>query len=227
MIQWAVRLFDPLSFLLVAGGALMIAIVRHSRHDLLRAFGAFRPLFRDDPERDAEAARHAVRQIAHIADLKGTVCADRVRGAGAFVRRAAIQLANSDTPDDFREWADHDLSRRAARHAGAASFWRAIADAAPSAGMIGTVIGLIGMFAAMEDPARMGAPMALALLTTLYGLLFSAVIAGPIAARLERLSEAELAWQRAVIDKLESLARAEAPGVHAAHPAHRLLRVAG
>ena len=85
-----------------------------------------------------------------------------------------------------------------------------MADVAPNAGMIGTVIGLVGMFVAMDDPAHIGGPMAMALLTTLYGLLVSAVIAGPIAARLERLSAAELRWQRAVVDRLDALAREEA-----------------
>ena len=62
-------------------------------------------------------------------------------------------------------------------------------------GMIGTVIGLILMFAQMNDPAAMGPAMAIAMLTTLYGLILAFGIAGPVAARLERLSEAECAWQ--------------------------------
>ena len=64
-----------------------------------------------------------------------------------------------------------------------------MADAAPALGMAGTVIGLIGMFAAMDDPALMGPAMALAMLTTLYGLVLGAVLFGPIASRLERLSD--------------------------------------
>jgi chemotaxis protein MotA len=65
------------------------------------------------------------------------------------------------------------------------------------------------MFAVMDDPSRIGPGMALALLTTLYGIVLSSAIAGPIAARLERLSEAELAWQRWTFERLEQLARAE------------------
>jgi chemotaxis protein MotA len=65
------------------------------------------------------------------------------------------------------------------------------------------------MFATMDDPARIGPGMALALLTTLYGIILSSVIAGPIAGRLARLSEAELAWQRLAVERLELLAHAE------------------
>jgi chemotaxis protein MotA len=79
-------------------------------------------------------------------------------------------------------------------------------------GMIGTVIGLVAMFASMDDPARMGPAMALAMLTTLYGLLFGTLVFGAVAARLERLSEAELRWQRAALARIEALARSEAGG---------------
>jgi chemotaxis protein MotA len=65
------------------------------------------------------------------------------------------------------------------------------------------------MFAVMDDPARMGPAMALAMLTTLYGLVLGALLFGPVAARLERLSEAELRWQATVLNRLEKLARGE------------------
>jgi len=55
----------------------------------------------------------------------------------------------------------------------------------------------------------MGPAMAIAMLTTLYGLVLAFGIAGPIAARLERLSEAECAWQARVAERLLALARAE------------------
>jgi chemotaxis protein MotA len=71
------------------------------------------------------------------------------------------------------------------------------------------VIGLVAMFAAMNDPAAMGPAMAVAMLTTLYGLVLAFAVAGPVASRLERLSEVELAWQRRAVSRLEALARAE------------------
>jgi chemotaxis protein MotA len=51
------------------------------------------------------------------------------------------------------------------------------------------------------------------MLTTLYGLIVAACLAGPVAARLERLSEAERRWQVQVLDGLEALARAEEEAV--------------
>jgi chemotaxis protein MotA len=210
----AARMIDPTALALVAGGSLAAAALRSTRADLFRALSALRILLSGDPERDAVAARRAVREIEQIAEKRGTACADRVGDESRFVRRAGLKLADAPSAEAFAEWAADDLAARAARHENAAAVWRAAAEAAPSLGMLGTVLGLIAMFAAMDDPATLGPAMALALLTTLYGIVFGTLLFGPAAARLERLSQAELRWQKAALARLEKLARAE---VHTTH----------
>lgn len=200
---------DPLSLGLVVGGALAVAAVRSTRADVARAFAALGPLVRADPEADAAAAVRAVNAIEAMAQVRGLACVDRVETAGRFLKRAAFRLSDAATPQAFADWAADDLEARRQRHDAAAGFWRAAADAGPAMGMIGTIIGLIGMFASMDDAGRIGPAMALAMLTTLYGVIVSGAIAGPIAARLERLSEAERAWQTRALARLERLASAE------------------
>lgn len=214
MYDLAARMIDPTALALVAGGSLAAAALRSTRADLFRALSALRILLSGDPERDAVAARRAVREIEQIAEKRGTACADRVGDESRFVRRAGLKLADAPSAEAFAEWAADDLAARAARHENAAAVWRAAAEAAPSLGMLGTVLGLIAMFAAMDDPATLGPAMALALLTTLYGIVFGTLLFGPAAARLERLSQAELRWQKAALARLEKLARAE---VHTTH----------
>ena len=214
MYDLAARLFDPTALILVGGGSLAVAALRSTRADLFRALAALRVLVTRSPEREALAARRAVREIEQIAEKRGTACADRVGDDSAYVRRAGLRLADAPSAEAFAEWAADDLAARAARHENAASVWRSAAEVAPSLGMLGTVLGLIGMFAAMDDPATLGPAMALALLTTLYGIVFGTLLFGPAAARLERLSEAELRWQKSALAQLEKLARAE---VHTTH----------
>lgn len=206
MIDLAARFVDPLALGLVVGGSLLAGAVAG---DAGRAIAALKPLIAARPRRDARTADQAVRRIQSISEYKGLICADRVASPVAFVHRAACRLADDDGAEAFSLWAREEIEDRAARHAGAIGVWRRIADVAPSMGMIGTVIGLVAMFARMNDPAAMGPAMAVAMLTTLYGLILAFAVAGPIAARLERLSEVELAWQRRAVARLESLARAE------------------
>lgn len=210
MLETVARLIDPTSLLLVGAGSLLAAVLRSTRGDLLLALKALRPMLNASPERDELTAGRAVRQIEQLAELKGISTADHVETENAFVRRAAMRLADAPSPGAFADWSAEELANREARHRSAAAVWRAAAEASPNMGMIGTVLGLVGMFASMDDPARMGPSMALAMLTTLYGLVLGAGIFGPAAARLERLSLAELTWQRATLVRLQKLAAGEA-----------------
>jgi len=209
------RYIDPFAILIVFGGTIIICFARSTRADLARGWNALGAMRRADPEADATAAWVAVSRIRELVELRNIMCADRVETAQRFLNRAVHQIANARSSIDFARWAGDEIERRRQRHQAAAGVWRGIAETAPAMGMIGTIIGLVQMFAAMDDPARIGPGMAVAMLTTLYGIILSAAIAAPIAGRLERLSEAELAWQSAACKQLEMLLREEIDGLPA------------
>ena len=212
MLEGVARLFDPAALALVGIGSLGTAALRSTGADIAAALRALGPMLRMSPARDALAARRGIHQIEQLVAVKGIACADQVRSDSAFVRKAGIRLADAASPETFAAWAAEELAAREARRQAAASVWRAAADASPSVGMVGTVLGLIGMFASIDDPERMGPAMALAMLTTLYGLVFGSFVFGPVAARLERLAAAEMEWQKPALAHLERLAAGEASG---------------
>lgn len=203
------RLLDPLALAIILIGSLGGALLRGGLAAFAPAWAALRPCFTADPEGDALAAIVAVSQVEAIATAKSVVCADRVSPRARFLREAVRHLSSAASGDAFALWARETIEARRRRHATRATFWRDIADAAPAMGMIATVLGLVRMFAAMDDPARIGAPMATALVATLWGIVVANLIAGPVADRLERLSEAECTWQARTLEHFTRLARAE------------------
>lgn len=212
MLDAVTRLLDPTAFLLVTCGSLLCAVFRSTRSDLWGAVRALRPMLKAAPDKDDLRARRAVGQIERLCEVKGIACADHVNSQCPVIRQAAFRLADTASVAEFKAWASNELECREARHRAVAAVWRAAADASPNMGMIGTVLGLVGMFASMDDPARMGPAMALAMLTTLYGLLLGSLLFGPISARLERLSAAELAWQKVALARLAKIADAQSVG---------------
>lgn len=203
------RFLDPASLGLVFGGAAVAAACRSTRADLAAAFRALKPLVRADPARDGRAAGQIVARIERTARQHTLGTVDRVETRPGFLKDAARQLADARTPADFMLWTEEETAALRLRHAGAIGVWRAVADAAPAMGMLGTIVGLSRMFAAMNDPDAIGPAMAMALLTTFYGVLLSSVIAGPIAARLERLSAEEIGWRERACRRLTVLAANE------------------
>ena len=209
MIGILAHLFDPLTMAAMLAGLALVALFQNGVGALGRAGAALVPLLTADPDKDRDAARAAMLKIDQVAQLRGLACTDRVKTADPFLARAARKLANSDRPEQFEIWAAQALADRARRHASARNVWLSIADTAPALGMAGTILGLIGMFAAMDDPAKLGPAMALALLTTLYGVVIANLIAAPVASRLTDLSERELAWQQETVDRMLAIARRE------------------
>lgn len=205
----------PIPLLLVLGGAMMIALAQTGLAAFGPAFGALLPLFTAKPADDRDAARAVLFRAEEIAQAQGVARIDRLRAKHGFVAEALPKLANAPDVGHFSLWAQRDMADRRTRHARAIGFWNAVADAAPAMGMAGTILGLIGMFAKLSDPATIGPHMALALLTTLHGMILANMVAGPIANRLARLSEEELTWQGEIADALAAMAhRAEAPANH-------------
>jgi chemotaxis protein MotA len=78
-------------------------------------------------------------------------------------------------------------------------------------GMVGTVIGLINMLQDLSDPSQLGIGMSLALLTTLYGVIFANLIYLPVAAKLERLHNAEMAVRELVLEGVLAIQSGASP----------------
>ena len=91
--------------------------------------------------------------------------------------------------------------------------YRAIGDAAPAWGMIGTLIGMVQMFSNMEDPSKLGPFMAISLLATLYGALIANLICLPVADKLQLKLEEEDVCRALVIDGVMQIREAKSPAV--------------
>jgi len=85
-----------------------------------------------------------------------------------------------------------------------------MAAAGPTLGMLGTVLGLVKLLAELSDFSKIGSNMALALLTTLYGI-FCSIMLTPLVSQLEnkqtlltKTYEQVLFWIEMVQDKKPS-----------------------
>ena len=72
-------------------------------------------------------------------------------------------------------------------------------------GMIGTLIGLVQMLSAMDDPKAIGPAMAVALLTTLYGAIIANAFALPIADKLAHRSQEERLNKGLILETISSI----------------------
>lgn len=93
------------------------------------------------------------------------------------------------------------------------TMFKSVGEAAPAMGMIGTLIGLVQMLSAMDDPKQIGPAMAVALLTTLYGAVIANAIALPIAAKLKAISSDEKLNKLLILESVDGIQQGTNPRV--------------
>jgi len=125
-----------------------------------------------------------------------------------------IQMAVDGTdPELIEAIMEADLENMISRHESAKGIFDCLGKYAPAFGMIGTLIGLVTMLGDMSDPSGIGAGMAVALLTTLYGAIIANVIFLPLADKLALRSNEEILAKTIVIKGVISIQSGDNPRV--------------
>ncbi len=86
-----------------------------------------------------------------------------------------------------------------------------LGGACPAFGMIGTLVGLVIMLGNLNDPAALGPALSVALITTLYGVLFARLIFLPAATKVEQREQIVRFRNYLVLEGLTLLADRKSP----------------
>jgi chemotaxis protein MotA len=132
-------------------------------------------------------ARDLVDELARIAEIarkQGPVGLEKVETDEPFLAKGIRYVADGYDLEFIRDNLERDRDNFLMHLDEGSKIYRAIGDCAPAFGMVGTLIGMVQMFANMTDPSKLGPYMATALLATLYGALVANLFCLPIADKL-------------------------------------------
>jgi chemotaxis protein MotA len=133
------------------------------------------------------SARDLVDELARIAEIarkQGPVGLEKVETDEPFLAKGIRYVADGYDLDFIRDNLERDRDNFLMHLDEGSKIYRAVGDCAPAFGMVGTLIGMVQMFANMTDPSKLGPFMATALLATLYGALVANLFCIPIADKL-------------------------------------------
>jgi chemotaxis protein MotA len=133
------------------------------------------------------SARDLVDELARIAEIarkQGPVGLEKVETDEPFLAKGIRYVADGYDLEFIRDNLERDRDNFLMHLDEGSKIYRAIGDCAPAFGMIGTLIGMVQMFANMTDPSKLGPFMATALLATLYGALVANLFCLPLADKL-------------------------------------------
>jgi chemotaxis protein MotA len=184
---------DVPSLLVVFGGAIAACLISFPLRTIRGSPQVVKKILFNRPE-DYPAL---IAQIAHLAETArrdGLLALEhRLDEVAHPFIRLGVQLAVDGTrPEIIEDLMRTEIDALASRHREGKNLMDQMGRLTPAFGLIGTLIGLVMMLSNMSDPSSIGAGMAVALLTTLYGCLASHAIFLPFAEKLAYLNQQEL-----------------------------------
>ena len=152
-----------------------------------------------------------IAQLAEVARKQGPIGLEKVEVDDPFLAKGVRFIADGYDAMFIRDNLERDRDNFLTHLDEGQKIYRAIGDCAPAFGMIGTLLGMVQMFANMTDPSKLGPFMATALLATLYGAVVANLWCLPLADKLHLKLADEEVNRTLIIDGILMIREAKSP----------------
>lgn len=128
-----------------------------------------------------------------------------------FLKNGLLMAIDGKTGDFIREVMLEEMDAIEERHSNNADVFVKIGTFAPTLGVLGAAVGLMGALGHMEDTAALGSSISAAFVATIYGIFLGYVISHPFAAKLKDKTKEEMKVKRVIIEGVLSLCDGQSP----------------
>ncbi|CAD76169.1 MULTISPECIES: motility protein A [Rhodopirellula] len=203
---------DIPSGLVVVGGAFAAALICFPMGSILKSPIIALKVILNKGE-DRLALIKSIVELAEIARRDGLLALESKIGEinNSLVKTGLQMAVDGTAPEIVEEVLRTEVAGMAMRHREGKSIMDQLGRFAPAYGMIGTLMGLIMMLQDMSDPSGIGAGMAVALITTLYGAIVANVFFSPFAEKLGLMSRNEQLSMEIAIRGVMAIQSGESP----------------
>ena len=196
-------LWNPAGFSIVLGGSAAAAMVAFSPKQFLRLLALFWGILHK-PNRSIAPEIEQISRIARCLTFR-TDYRKLGREIGKVQNpflHTGIQLVMDGEPtEQIADRMGWHIQQIREEEQSDANMLRTLSSFAPAFGMFGTLLGLANMLQTLStDPTQIGSGMAVALITTMYGVLLANLVFKPMALRVERLAEKRIESLRILLE---------------------------
>ncbi|MCA0406965.1 MAG: MotA/TolQ/ExbB proton channel family protein [Proteobacteria bacterium] len=199
--------------IVIFGGATASTIIRYPFSAMLHGLPMGMKFALQMRALDPRALIEEITKIAEIMRKSGPMALENHKVDDPFLAQGIRYVVDGYDAEFIQKTMEMDRDTFLAHLNEGQKIYRAIGDCAPAWGMIGTLLGMVGMFANMSDPSTLGPFMATALLATLYGALVANLFCLPIADKLHVKQEEEDVSRSLIIDGVLQIRAAKSPGI--------------
>lgn len=181
-------LVQPAAFAIVVIGTFGAVLLQTEAATFLRGVRMLKLVFRPPPSRRAKLARE-IALWNNVARRDGLLSLEQyMQGTtDPFIQKGLRLIVDGIHPDKMRGLLEADVNAYEFGQRQAARIWESAAGYAPTIGILGAVLGLIHVMENLSDPARLGSGIAVAFVSTVYGVGLANLFFYPIGNKLKNI----------------------------------------
>ncbi len=205
---------DIPSILIVVGGTIAALLVAYSIDELKVVVPGLQGLLKFNPP-DLNQYVELFSELSRTARREGLLALDRrlAEVEDEFIRFGLEMAVDGIEEQEIAEMLQVRMTEEFRPIQLFAKIMNSAGTFAPSFGMIGTLIGLVQMMQNLTDPTQIGAGMAVAMLTTLYGAVLANLVFLPLANKIKvQLAQLQKAREMTRVGIL-SIVRGDSPSM--------------
>lgn len=187
-------LLQPAAFAIVVVGTAGAVLLQSRAEVFVRGLKMLALVFRAPPREQEKLARE-IEQWSMTTRRDGLLALERyLEGSrDKFIEKGLRLVIDGIHPDKVRSLLETELSAWESHQRQAARIWDAAAGYSPTIGIIGAVLGLIHVMENLTDPSRLGAGIAVAFVSTVYGVGLANLFFLPVGTKLKNIVAARVA----------------------------------
>nr|WP_269106468.1 flagellar motor protein [Massilia sp. TS11] len=181
-------LVQPAAFAIVVVGTLGAVLLQTELKTLRRSLRMLRWVFRPPANRRQELARD-IAAWSLSARRDGLLSLERAMkdARDPFIQKGLRLVVDGIHPDKLRAILEVDVAAHEFAERQAVRTWEAAAGYSPTVGIIGAVLGLIHVMENLGEPAKLGGGIAVAFVSTVYGVGLANLFYYPVANKLKAI----------------------------------------
>lgn len=206
-------LLNPAAAIIILVGTTAAVMNSFPRKEFLNIPRILRALFIEKGKEDSVAVIDYIVNVAQQARKEGllSIEAGLKNIDNRFLKKGLSMVIDGLDPNYIKGSLELEIDSMEERHRAGAAIFSAAGSYAPTLGVLGAVIGLIGALGNLEDTEKLGHMIAAAFVATLYGIFVGYVVCHPIASRLKRKSHEEINMMHIITEGVLSIHAGENP----------------
>jgi len=206
-------LLNPAAAIIIFVGTTAAVMNSFPKNEFLNIPSLMRVLFRGKAIDDPISIIEEIIEMSHETRKNGLLSLENKMQMmeNRFMKQALEMVVDGVDPEYTRQLLSEEIESMEDRHRSGALIFTAAGGAAPTLGVLGAVIGLIGALGNLNDTEKLGHMIAAAFVATLYGIFLGYVVCHPFASRMKRKSHEEVGNLQIILEGVLAIQEGKNP----------------